>query len=379
MLVTNGESRRLLEIIQAQGEIAAGELDQDRAMQVIVDRVPELIGADGALIDSPDGDRLVFRAGSGVDPEVIGWQYPRVASLSGLALERRSVLISRNTWVDRRVESGTCRRLRARSLLCAPLVHHEQELGTLTAFSIRPYAFDQKDSEAIGLLGRSLSAHLHHAAGFTVASHLSLHDHLTGLQNRRAYEMRLKTETTKAKQHGRELSLCLLDLDSFKQVNDRFGHVAGDEVLRVVARGFDSRRLSDDAFRIGGDEFAVIFPDCGTAGARTAIRRMVDELDLGSLTARGISFGVSFGIAAGETDPKALHAAADQQLAAAKRLRHLKRLPNLKRDAASPESPARGEDRARAEEEARADDAARGDEAARSRPTSEAAARSASA
>jgi diguanylate cyclase (GGDEF)-like protein len=324
MAIIEGESPRLLEIIQAQGEIAAGDLDQDRAMQVIVKRVPELIGADGALIDSPDGDRLIFRAGSGVDPNVIGWEYPREASLSGRALERRAVLISSDTDLDARVESDTCRRLGARSLLCAPLVHRDKELGSLTAFSKRPHAFDQGDREAVGLLGRSLAAHLHHAAGFSLASHQSRHDHLTGLQNRRAYEMRLEKETARAKRQGEDLALCLLDLDRFKSVNDRFGHVAGDEVLRAVARGFGKRRLHDEAFRIGGDEFAVFFPGCDEAAARAAIRRMVDELDLGKLTARGIIFGVSFGIAAGETDPKALHAAADTQLTAAKRLGHLR-------------------------------------------------------
>jgi diguanylate cyclase (GGDEF)-like protein len=318
------ESRRLLEIIQAQGEIASGDLDQDRAMQVIVDRVPHLIGADGALIDSPDGDRLVFRAGSGVDPQVIGWEYPREASLSGRALERRAVLISSDTKLDNRVESDTCQKLGARSLLCAPLVHHDEELGSLTAFAARPYAFDQGDREAIGLLGRSLAAHLHHAAGFSLASHQSRHDHLTGLQNRRAYEMRLEKETAVAKRRGEDLALCLLDLDRFKAVNDRFGHVAGDEVLRAVARGFRKGRLHDEAFRIGGDEFAVVFPNCDKAAAGLAIRRMVDDLDLGWLTARGISFGVSFGIAADEPDPKALHAAADGQLTAAKRRGYLR-------------------------------------------------------
>jgi diguanylate cyclase (GGDEF)-like protein len=345
MLVTNGESRRLLEIIQAQGEIAAGDLDQDRAMQVIVNRVPGLIGADGALIDSPDGDRLVFRAGSGVDPEVIGSEYPCAGSLSGLALEQREVLISGDTTEDDRVQRETCRRLRARSLLCAPLVHLDQELGSLTAFSARPHAFDDTDREAIGLLGRSLSAHLHHAAGFALASHLSLHDHLTGLQNRRAYEMRLEAEVSKAARRGDELALCLLDLDRFKAVNDHFGHVTGDEVLRTVAGGFDNLRLHDDAFRIGGDEFAVIFPGCAAAAARAAIRRTVGELDLGVLTDRGVSFGVSFGIADGETDPRALHAAADQELTAAKRLKHLTRVPTKKasppEDAAQPEEAAR--------------------------------------
>ncbi len=323
MLVKDGEPRRLLEIIQTQGEIAAGELDQDRAIRVIVDRVPDLIGADGALVDRPDGDRLVFRAGTGVDPQVIGSDYPRAPSLSGLALARRSVLTSGDTWVDERVEHPTCRRLRARSLLCAPLVHADEELGSLTAFAARPFAFDRRDRDAIGLLGRSLSAHLHHAAGFARASHLSLHDHLTGLQNRRAYEMRLEVEAGKAARHGRGLSLCLLDLDRFKAVNDRFGHVAGDEVLRAVARGLDKRGLHTDAFRIGGDEFAVLFPALEPTAARAVIRGVVDGLDLGELTDRGISFGVSFGIAAGETDPKALHAAADAELTAAKRLCHL--------------------------------------------------------
>jgi diguanylate cyclase (GGDEF)-like protein len=327
MVVANEEQGRLLEIIRTQGEIAAADLDQKRAMQVIVKRVPELIGADGALIDFPDGDRLVFRAGSGVDQRVIGWGYPRLASLSGLALARRSVLISGDTWDDKRVEDETCRRLQARSLLCAPLVHRDEELGTLTAFSTRPEAFDQGDSEAIDLLGRSLAAHLHHAAGFTRASHLSLHDHLTGLQNRRAYEARLEAEVAEAARRERGLSLCLLDLDHFKQVNDRFGHVAGDEVLRAVARSFGRRDLHGDAFRIGGDEFAVVFPDRGQADTRAMTRVLVDTIDLGDLTARGISFGVSFGIAAGETDPKALHAAADRELTAAKRLCHLTRVP----------------------------------------------------
>jgi diguanylate cyclase (GGDEF)-like protein len=325
MPVIDGESRRLLEIIQAQGEIASGDLDQGRAMQVIVKRVPDLIGADGALIDSPDGDHLVFRAGSGVEERVIGWEYPRRGSLSGRALESRTVLISSDTELDPRVEAEACEKLGARSLLCAPLVHRDEELGSLTAFARRPHAFDEGDREAIGLLGRSLAAHLHHAAGFSLASHQSRHDHLTGLQNRRAYESRLAVETSRMKRQGGHLALCLLDLDRFKAVNDTFGHVAGDDVLRAVARGFGKRRLHDEAFRIGGDEFAVILPDCDEAAARAAIQRTVDELDLDDLTARGIPFGVSFGIAADEGDPKALHAAADRELTAAKHLGRLRR------------------------------------------------------
>ncbi|MBS1678809.1 MAG: GGDEF domain-containing protein [Actinobacteria bacterium] len=324
MVIADRDSRRLLEIIQVQSEIAAGDLDQNRTMQVIVSQVSDLLGADGALIDAPDGDLLVFRAGSGVDPRLIGWEYRRDGSLSGRALERRSVLISHDTQLDRRVEAHTCARLGARSLLCAPLVHRDEELGSLTAFAARPYAFDESDRHAIDLLGRSLAAHLHHAVGFSLASHESRHDHLTGLQNRRAYESRLEAESAKAACRGEKLALCLLDLDRFKAVNDRFGHVAGDEVLRAVARGFGHRHLHNEAFRIGGDEFAVVFPGRDAAAARGAIRQLVEELDLADLAARGIDFGVSFGVAAGVTDPQALHAAADDELTASKRLGHLR-------------------------------------------------------
>jgi len=332
MLVTNGESNRLLDIIKAQGEIAAGDLDQHQAMQVIVNRIPDLIGADGAVIDTPDGDDLVFRAGSGIDPQVINCRYSRAESLSGLSLTRREVLTSGDTDSDPRVDSEICEKIGARSILCAPLIHHDEELGSLTAFSERSSAFDREDREVIGLLGRSLAAHLHHARGFAIASHLSLHDHLTGLQNRRAYEIRLETEVAKARRHDRELTLCLLDLDHFKAVNDQFGHVAGDEVLRAVARGFDRGRLSDDAFRIGGDEFAVIFPGCAPDAARAAVRRMVDALDLGALTARGIKFGVSFGLATDPIDAKTLHAEADERLNAAKHISHLRRLPTARQE-----------------------------------------------
>jgi diguanylate cyclase (GGDEF)-like protein len=334
MLVTNGESDRLLDIIKVQGEIVAGDLDQHHAMQVIVNRVPELIGADGALIAAPEDDGLVFRAGSGVDPDILGWRYPRGCSLSGRSLITGQVLISRDAEVDPRVDREVCRKIDARSILCAPLVHRGQELGALTAFSSRPGAFDQEDREVIGLIGRSLAAHLHHAVGFAVASHLSLHDHLTGLQNRRAYEMRIETEAAKAARQDHELTLCLLDLDHFKTVNDNFGHLTGDEVLRAVARGFERGRLSDDAFRIGGDEFAIIFPGCGPTAARTAVRRMIEGLDLGEMAKRGVDVGVSFGLAAEDRDPRSLHAAADERLNAAKRLRHLRTLPTTRHEPA---------------------------------------------
>ncbi|MGH9714209.1 MAG: GGDEF domain-containing protein [Candidatus Acidiferrales bacterium] len=88
-------------------------------------------------------------------------------------------------------------------------------------------------------------------------------DQLTGLYNRRSGEQRLAQEMSRAQRHGRPLTILLMDLDSLKQVNDKYGHAAGD----LVIKGFADRlqraiRGSDLAVRLGGDEFMALLPEC---------------------------------------------------------------------------------------------------------------------
>ena len=104
---------------------------------------------------------------------------------------------------------------------------------------------------------------------------LSLTDELTGLSNRRAFLRRLEDEVARAKRYGFPLSLVLIDLDFFKEVNDRYGHAAGDEVLRVYARNILSIfRHHDLVARYGGEEFAVLLPNTDLEGARRALEKV---------------------------------------------------------------------------------------------------------
>jgi diguanylate cyclase (GGDEF)-like protein len=93
-------------------------------------------------------------------------------------------------------------------------------------------------------------------------------DPLTGLANRRWFVDQLEREFARARRHARPLSLIYMDLDGFKMINDRFGHLFGDDVLRGVSRSMMAVLRSTDLLaRIGGDEFAVILPETGESGA----------------------------------------------------------------------------------------------------------------
>ena len=95
-------------------------------------------------------------------------------------------------------------------------------------------------------------------------------DELTGLRNRRAMLQELDMLLAAAIRHGHRLSVLMIDVDRFKTINDRFGHLAGDEVLREVARRIAARlRTADVAGRLGGDELIVVLPETDSAGACT--------------------------------------------------------------------------------------------------------------
>jgi diguanylate cyclase (GGDEF)-like protein len=134
-------------------------------------------------------------------------------------------------------------------------------------------------------------------------------DGLTGLANRRRFEEALALEHERVRRNGMPFSLILADVDFFKKFNDRYGHVAGDACLRLVAQaiGGGSRRPNDLAARYGGEEFAVILPDTGLEGACAVaenIRAAVEALRIPHADGPGGCVTLSLGVYTG-------HAAAD--------------------------------------------------------------------
>jgi len=150
---------------------------------------------------------------------------------------------------------------------------------------------------------------------------LTREDPLTGLGNVRVLRDRLDYEISRHRRHGRPLALIVLDLDGFKAVNDRFGHAAGDEVLRGVGAALARTvRVQDTVVRQGGDEFCVLAPEIGAREAAALMGRLREAVAgaVSGLEGLDASFGAAVFPRDGETAGDLL-AEADAASAEAKR------------------------------------------------------------
>jgi diguanylate cyclase (GGDEF)-like protein/putative nucleotidyltransferase with HDIG domain len=148
---------------------------------------------------------------------------------------------------------------------------------------------------SVALFGPLLAIALYQRSTYRAlrAMRLALTDPLTGLGNHRHFHDRVERELAEADQRGKDFSLCLVDVDDFKRVNDLYGHPAGDTVLAQIAANL---RQNGEAFRLGGDEFAVLLPQSDEAEAVSAASAIVDRVSALALDHIG-SITVSAGVA----------------------------------------------------------------------------------
>lgn len=212
------------------------------------------------------------------------------------------------------------------SLLIIPLVAQGQVIGTLGMMRHRPgepYTDEERsflESLAIHVALTIMNARLHE-----LVRHQARSDALTGAYNRRYFFSQAELEFSRAERHGKPLSIILLDLDNFKDINDTYGHLTGDYVLQCVAqRCRDSIRPADIIGRFGGEEFTILLPETDLAGARRLADRLRTQIaqPLVDANRESIHVTASVGVASkGEDTPDVdiLLNKADEAMYAAKR------------------------------------------------------------
>jgi diguanylate cyclase (GGDEF)-like protein len=150
-----------------------------------------------------------------------------------------------------------------RAALVVPLRTADGTIGSLSAVTrSSPHAFPEETVIALEAIANRAGPALANAQRFVEANRLADLDSLTGLHNQRVFHDLLSHEVARSRRYGRRVSLIVLDLDDFKRINDRIGHLGGDAVLAEVASRLRAVvRSTDIACRVGGDEFAVILPE----------------------------------------------------------------------------------------------------------------------
>ncbi len=262
---TREETRRT----RALGEIA-GTVDLDEVLNRALDAAGALPGVDAALITALGPEDEPITTAVGLTPE------EAEEHALGQAPAGRRIRALTIAYEQEPAESPAGELPPITHGLAVPIHGELQPLGLLSIFSrASRHVFGEDELHELEVLALRAGPAIENARRFREARHLADLDALTGLHNRRYFHETLAREVARAQRYNRRLALIIFDLDDFKAINDRIGHLAGDSVLEEVAERIrDVVRHADVACRVGGDEFAVVLPESTLSDAEQLYRRL---------------------------------------------------------------------------------------------------------
>lgn len=194
--------------------------------------------------------------------------------LSGWVAHNNKSIVNGNPSVEPGYLNDPTKFSSLRSALAVPLQADSGVVAVLALYRAQQNGFAKEDLRIVLNASSKLGFSIENALKFKNAEESATTDFLTGLPNTRSVYLYLESELSRCKRSGNPLTVFMLDLDGFKQINDRFGHMEGNNVLRMFAAGLkDSCRGYDYAARIGGDEFVVISPGLGPDGVSEMTER----------------------------------------------------------------------------------------------------------
>jgi diguanylate cyclase (GGDEF)-like protein len=296
-------------VIGVQTAISTVDLSVEDVMTATVEGALTIADADGACIEMLEGNEVVCTAGAGTAAPFVGMRLSASTSITGECFRTKQVLICTDSESDTRVAREACKLVGARSLIVIPLLHMGVAKGVLIVWSSEAHEFAGTEAQLLALLANTIAAALVRSELVAQLTDHAVTDDLTGLANRRAWYQHLDLAVARARRSGQPITVLALDLDKFKRVNDTRGHAAGDRLLKTVGSRWASElRTTDLLGRIGGDEFAVVLENTGSAGALDVIGRLDRSL------AGHHSASVGFAVWNGIEDVTALLARADAHM-----------------------------------------------------------------
>jgi len=280
-LYSNEQRRsRQLEAINliARQTTAVVELQEllDKFCSLILEKFP----VDQVTLLLLESEDLVVRAQNGRLKMLVemGHVVKAGKGLCHKALNSSQTIFSNDVSQEREYLQGYAE---TRSEICIPLIFFGEKLGALILDSDTLNAFQPDDVQVLESAADICAAAIRNAYHFQAAQQLAYLDGLTGIFNRRFFELRILEEIERALRYNTNLSVIMVDIDHFKKLNDEFLHLLGDEVLRQVAHVLTQQlRKGDVVCRYGGEEFAILLPQTNGQNAMDVaekIRRAVES------------------------------------------------------------------------------------------------------
>lgn len=313
-------------IFNRLSELVSYAEDEDAVIRAGVAAFERLVPHRGGevLLVNPSFDQLRVHSAWGEVDAVIDHQMLVDRPNACPGIRRNAVHITRSA-LD--AFSLTCQihPLRSGSLLCVPMISHNEVLGVVHLERADEDAFGEEDTHSAGRIAEQVGLALANLRLMHRMERQAMTDPLTGLANPRSFDPIVERELAIARREEQPVGMIMLDLDHFKQFNDTHGHPAGDEALRAFARTLRSGlRESDVAARYGGEEFAVLLRATDLAAARVVAEKLRAAIETTPVEIGPNRFGritASLGVAASNvhgTDRMQLMRVADAALYAAK-------------------------------------------------------------
>ncbi len=262
-------------------------LDKERLFNTLLEKSLLLINAEqGSLmiLDNETSELVVEARKSADDMVQEHMRFKKDEGISGMVLERGGSLLVEDIEKDPRIRKVNRPRYRTKSFVSVPIKIEDRLTGVLNlSDKIKGGVFNAEDLNLLESFVNNIAIAIERSILYKQTEKLqklSITDHLTGIYNRRYLNRRLSEEITRYNRYKHPFSFMMLDLDKFKEYNDTFGHIAGDNLLKNLANVMEkSLRTIDIAARFGGDEFVTIFPQTPKIDAIQISNRLKEKID----------------------------------------------------------------------------------------------------
>jgi diguanylate cyclase (GGDEF)-like protein/PAS domain S-box-containing protein len=282
-----------LDVVAEATRELARSTESGLARTAICGGAREVSGAAVSMLFEPDPTGVGLRVTTALGAEVEGVLLPFVGEPAAAvrAFTSGEPFFLSNVVGHPAVSQGIVHQTGAVSVFWQPVVRGGTVIGVLTvAWRERVDEPAKRLVSAMNLLAAEAAVAIDRADLLLRLGSMARTDDLTGLPNRRAWEEELPRELARARRGQHPVSVAMLDLDRFKEFNDRHGHQAGDRLLKEAAGAWrEVLRETDTLARYGGEEFSVILADCGSADASRLVERLRDTTPEGESCSAGIA------------------------------------------------------------------------------------------